>query len=91
MIADAGDNRLTLITSQTLLADSRYVVIADLVGRPVPTPEGRPAEVRSSELGINTEGSNVMALFLWLQLLADRVAGRGRGASNGNARGRCTS
>jgi sortase A len=62
-------NQLTVVTSQRLLADRRVVVVARLVGRPYTTPAGRPTEVRSSELGLNTEGSSVLAVVLWLQLL----------------------
>jgi len=35
----------------------------------VKTSPGRPTEVRSSELGLNSEGGSVLALVLWLQVL----------------------
>jgi sortase A len=62
-------DQLTLVTSQRVLADRRVVVVARLAGLPYKTPPGRPTEVRSSELGLNTEGASVLAVVLWLQLL----------------------
>jgi sortase A len=70
VIADTSTNRLTMITSQRLLATRRVAVIATLVGRPFAPPNAtRPDEIRSSELGLNTEGSDTLAVVLWLQLL----------------------
>jgi hypothetical protein len=70
VIADTTSNRLTIITSQRLVATERVAVIATLEGRPFAPPNAaRPDEIRSSELGLNTEGSDTLAVVLWLQLL----------------------
>jgi sortase A len=69
VLMPSADDRLTLISSVPVLAGERYAVVADLVGPPVASPEGRPTELRESELGLNTEGGSIVALILWLQLL----------------------
>jgi hypothetical protein len=69
VIQPTSDNRLTLITSEPELAGERYAVIARMEGKALASPEGWPTELRQSELGLNTDGGNVVALVLWLQLL----------------------
>jgi sortase A len=69
VIQNTTANRLTLITSQRFVAGRRVAVIASLQSDVFRTPEGRPTEVRSSELGLNTEGGSVLAIVLWLQAL----------------------
>jgi sortase A len=69
VLENTSRNQLTLVTSQRVWADRRVAVIARLVGGANTTPPGRPTELRSSELGLNTEGSKVLALVLWMQAL----------------------
>jgi LPXTG-site transpeptidase (sortase) family protein len=69
VIQPTSDNRVTLITSEPVLAGERYALIAELKGSPLASPGGWPTELRQSELGLNTDGGNVVALILWLQLL----------------------
>jgi sortase A len=69
VLQDTADDRLTLISSERFMAGRRLVAIARLEEDPYATRGERPNEVRSSELGLNRDGTSVLALLLWLQLL----------------------
>ena len=46
-----------------------FVAMATLRSAPVLTPVGRPVEVGRSELGLQGDGSTVLPLLLWAELL----------------------
>jgi len=70
VLHDPNANELTLTTSSpALLAERRLVATATLKTPLVPTPVGRPAEVDRRELGLQADGTTVLPLLLWCELL----------------------
>jgi hypothetical protein len=70
VLDNVGESRLTLVTSAPeVLATRRLVAIATLRSPAVAAPAGRPTEVRRGELGLHRDGSTVVALLLWAELL----------------------
>jgi sortase A len=70
VLGDPNANELALTTSApVLLAERRLVATATLRTPPVPTPLGRPVEVDRRELGLQADGSTVLPLLLWAELL----------------------
>jgi LPXTG-site transpeptidase (sortase) family protein len=70
VVDDPNGNQLTLTTSAPLLlAERRLVATATLETGVVPTPLGRPVEVDRRELGLQADGSGVLPLLLWSELL----------------------
>lgn len=63
-------NRLILVTSSPeVRVKRRLVVSATLRSAPVLTPPDRPTEVSRNELGLQGDGSTVLPLLLWAELL----------------------
>ncbi|MBV8950057.1 MAG: class D sortase [Actinobacteria bacterium] len=76
VLGKSPGNRLALVTSTPeLRAERRLVVTADLRTVPVLTPIGRPTEVNSNELGLQGDGSTVLPLMLWAELLLVTAVG----------------
>jgi sortase A len=70
VLAKGSGNRLALVTSSPeFFAERRLVVRATLRGSPKLTPIGRPNEVSDRELGLQSDGSTVLSLVLWAELL----------------------
>jgi sortase A len=71
-------NRLFLVTSSPeVRVKRRLVAMATLRSAPVLTPVGRPVEVGRSELGLQGDGSTVLPLLLWAELLLLAAVGAG--------------
>jgi hypothetical protein len=70
VLEKTAGNRLVLVTSTPKVrAERRLVVAATLRSTPVVTPFGRPTEVNRNELGLHGDGSSVLPLLLWAELL----------------------
>lgn len=70
VIPNRAGNRLTLVTSSPeIRVQRRLLVTATLTSRPFGTPVGRPTEVSRRELGLQGDGSTVLPLLLWTELL----------------------
>jgi sortase A len=63
------DNLLTLLTSANLESSKRLVVIAELLGKPLPAPAGRPSVVRSLDDGLTAQHSALPALLFYVAVL----------------------
>jgi sortase A len=63
-------NRLTLVTSSGVFGTSRYVVTADLSGKPYPTPAGRPHILAGDQAGFAGGGGATLALIIWVEVAA---------------------
>lgn len=69
-LGDFGDDRMTFVTSApAFLASRRLVAVAELRSDVLPTPDGRPSEVRKEELGLHGDRSGALQLLLWTQAL----------------------
>lgn len=76
VLPNSAGNRLTLVTSSPeVRAQRRLIVNAQLSSRAIGTPVGRPSEVNRSELGLQGDGSAVLPLLLWSQLLLVAAVG----------------
>ncbi|HEY7134910.1 MAG TPA: class D sortase [Acidimicrobiia bacterium] len=76
VLAKGSGNRLALVTSSPeLFAERRLVVRATLRGTPKLTPIGRPNEVSDQELGLQSDGSTMLSLVLWTELLLVAAVG----------------
>jgi sortase A len=70
VVKKSRGNRLFLVTSSPeVRVKRRLVAMATLRSAPVLTPVGRPVEVGRSELGLQGDGSTVLPLLLWAELL----------------------
>lgn len=69
-IDDFGDDRLTLLTSTPALAASRRLVVtAALRTAPQAVRAAHATDVRTEELGLNSDHSTTYALLMWAQVL----------------------
>ncbi|GIU85493.1 MAG: hypothetical protein KatS3mg009_0008 [Acidimicrobiia bacterium] len=77
VISDAGDNRLTLISSDPrFLASRRLAVVAGLEGRPgAPLDVPRPTVIGANESALAGDASGWVGVLLWGQLLVLAIAG----------------
>jgi len=70
VFADHGDDRLTLVTSNSRVdASGRLVVSAQLVGDPFPAQPLRRT-LDSAGLGLTGEQDAIASVLVWLELLA---------------------
>jgi sortase A len=72
----SADNRLTLMTSApSYIGTERLVAVASLQTQVFATPGPRVNQLRSDELGLQGDGSNLLGLLAWSQLLLVAVCG----------------
>lgn len=78
-LSEAGDARLTLMTSEPpLLASRRLVAVATLVGDPIPPTRDRPRSVDADENGLGGEPAALAVLAAWVEVLALALYARTR-------------
>ena len=76
VLGKSAGNQLALVTSSPeVRAQRRLVVTGTLRSPPVLTPAGRPTEISRNELGLQGDGSAVLPLLLWVELLALAAVG----------------
>lgn len=78
-LSEAGDARITLMTSEpALVASRRLVAVATLDGAAIPPTRDRPRAVGDEEIGLGGEPVAIAVLAAWVEVLVLALVARGR-------------